>query len=262
MPKNTKRLYIYMEKNTELPSYKNFLLSIVIPAFNEEKRILSTLDHIVSYLKKYKLRFEIIVVDDGSQDKTVKIIQEYIKECPSLRIIENVINKGKGYSIRNGILQSNGDLILFSDADLSTPIEELPEFLRWLEKDYEIVIGSRALKESIILKQPLYRKIMGIIFNRLVQIISVRGIRDTQCGFKCFKKQVVYDLFSMQKLDRFSFDVEILYLAKKKGYKIKEIPVRWYYNPDSKVKWFKDSIQMFKDIFIIRVNDLLGRYKK
>lgn len=243
-------------------NHPKFLLSIVIPTFNEEKRILSTLDHITSYLKKYKFRFEIIIVDDGSQDNTVKVTQEYIKKCSSIRIIENGINRGKGYSVRNGILQSNGDLILFSDADLSTPIEELPKFLRWLEKGYDIAIGSRALKESVVLNQPLRRRIMGIIFNRMVQIISVRGIIDTQCGFKCFKRQAAYDIFSIQKLNRFSFDVETLYLAKKKGYKIKEISVRWYYNSNSKVRCFKDSIQMFKDLFIIRINDLFGRYKK
>jgi dolichyl-phosphate beta-glucosyltransferase len=232
-------------------------LSVIIPAYNEEHRIKETLNKIINHLNKKKYNYEIIIVDDGSKDKTISIIQNIKNK--KIRILKNEINKGKGYSIKRGVLNATRDLILFSDADLSTPIEELDHFIKYL--DYDIIIGSRALKESnIIIHQPFYREYSGKIFNLFVKLFTVRGIKDTQCGFKLFKKDIAYNIFKKQTIDRFGFDVEILYIANKYNYKIKELPVHWLNDTKSKVSLFKDSIRMFLDLIKIRINDIKGLY--
>jgi dolichyl-phosphate beta-glucosyltransferase len=233
-------------------------ISVVIPAYNEEKRIGKTLRRVISYLNKRKDDYEIIVVDDCSKDRTVEVVK-FLKN-KRLRVLKNRCNLGKGGSVKHGMLSAKKKYVLFSDADLSTPIEEIEKFEKLKDK-YDILIGSRALKESDIkIKQPFYRILMGKTFNLIVNILVVWGVKDTQCGFKWFRKDVVKKIFPKQTFNGFSFDVELLFIAKKYGYSIKEIPVTWLNSPDSKVSAVKDSIKMFLDLVKIRINDLRGKY--
>ncbi|MBI4679862.1 MAG: glycosyltransferase family 2 protein [Nitrospirae bacterium] len=235
-------------------------LSIIIPAYNEEKRIPNTLLKLLNYLSTKSYQWEIILVDDGSTDRTSEIAREVIKNN-SLRVIKNHLNQGKGYSVKRGILSSTGNVLLFSDADLSTPIEELDKMLLWIDKGYDIVIGSRALPESIIqVRQPSYRQLMGKIFNLLVKSLVLKGVNDTQCGFKCFTKESALQVFTLQRLTGFAFDVEILYIAQKCGLKIKEQPVRWINSPESKVRLLKGPLSMILELLKIRLYDWKGYY--
>ncbi|MEM3373893.1 MAG: glycosyltransferase family 2 protein [Candidatus Woesearchaeota archaeon] len=230
-------------------------LSIIIPAYNEEKRIDITLSKIKEYLKNKKIKHEIIVVDDGSKDKTAEIASKH-----NAIVIKNKQNSGKGFSVKKGFLNSKYDYVLFTDADLSTPIEELDKFLPHL-KNYDIIIGSRRLKDSnVVQKQKIFRVIAGNIFPLLVSIIMPLGIKDTQCGFKLFNRKKCLKIFKKLTIKRFSFDVELLYLAKKYNLKIKEVGINWYNNSLSKVKFFKDAFNMFIDIIKIRVNDIKKYY--
>lgn len=227
-------------------------LSIVIPAYNEEQRIGKTLDRICDYMKGSG-PYELIVVDDGSSDNTAGVVREAMEKHPAISLLQNGVNRGKGYSVRRGVLHSKGRFILMSDADLSTPIEEIEKLYKELEDGYDISIGSRALSESLILKrQPWYRQLMGKTFNKFVQVFAVWGINDTQCGFKLFNGDAARSVFSRQKVDRFAFDAEALYLAKRMGFSIKEVPVVWVNSPDSKVSVLNDSPQMLKDLLMVR----------
>lgn len=229
-------------------------LSIIIPAYNEEKRIEKTIQNIVSYLaEKFADNYEIIIVDDRSKDKTVEIVKKLSRENEKIKIMVNEENYGKGYSVKKGMLNAQGKYLLFSDADLSTPIEELDKLLFWIEKGYDIAIGSRSLKDSqVIVHQPFYREMMGKIFNKLVKIWCLSDFVDTQCGFKLFNKEVAKKIFTQTKINRFAFDVEILYLAKRNGLRVKEIPVRWINSPASRVNPIFDSLKMLIDLLRIR----------
>ena len=243
-----------MEAGLKAKMNEDIFLSIIIPAYNEERRIKSTLKRISNYLTSNGYRYEIIVVDDGSTDGTFSLVKRMKGEIKGLRIIKNMKNKGKGFSVKRGFLSARGRYMLFSDADLSTPIEEIEKLISWFNKGYDIVIGSRALKESHIqIHQPWYRELAGRIFNLFVQAMAVPGIKDTQCGFKCFSQKAALEICKRQRIERFSFDVEMLYIAKKLGYKIKEVPVRWFNNPQSKVSLLKDSFKMFFDLIRIRL---------
>ena len=233
-------------------------MSVIIPTYNEEERIGGTLEKIAAYLSRQNYSHQIIVVDDASSDKTVKIIEDFREKIVLLR---NKRRKGKGYSVRQGVLSATGDFVLFSDADLSTPIEELEKLLFWLEKGYHLALGSRRLPDSeISIPQPFLRRLMGKIFNLLVRIFVVRGFCDTQCGFKCFEKKTANFLFGKQRLSGFCFDVEILYLAEKFKKRAKEVPVRWLNSPVSKIGPLKHSFLMFLDLFRVKLNDLRGVY--
>ncbi|MFZ5802774.1 MAG: dolichyl-phosphate beta-glucosyltransferase [Candidatus Omnitrophota bacterium] len=227
-------------------------LSVVVPAFNEEKRVPLTLPGVVDYLRRQSFSSEIILVDDGSMDATVREAERVLDDFEH-KILRNEQNRGKGYSVRRGILASRGRYVLFSDADFSTPIEEVEGFLTELEKNYGIVIGSRALANSQIEEhQPFWREIMGRVFNRFAQIFAFRDILDSQCGFKAFRGDLARRLFAQQKLDGFSFDAEILYLAQKEGILILEKPVVWRNSPQSRVKLLSDPVKMFFDLVKIR----------
>ncbi|MEK6938124.1 MAG: dolichyl-phosphate beta-glucosyltransferase [Nanoarchaeota archaeon] len=229
-------------------------ISIIIPAYNEEMRIGRTLIEIRDYVKSNPLikKWEIIAVDDGSKDKTREIVQEQIEQDKDnlIRLNCKRENRGKGFSVKEGALLAKYNTVLFSDADLSTPIEELSNFLTEIPH-YDIVIGSRALKESNIKQhQPFYREFIGKTFNLLVRKITGLDIHDTQCGFKLFKD--CRNLFEQQKIERFSFDVELLYLANRNEKKILEKPVTWINDERSKVSAIKDSYRMFRDLIKIR----------
>lgn len=236
-------------------------LSIVIPAFNEQDRLRRTLPVLRKYLQEQSYDWELIVVDDGSCDQTHAVAKEFFPGN-NLRVLRNPGNRGKGYSVKQGVLAAQGEVVLLTDADFSTPIHYFDTLRSRLEEGYDIVIGSRSLEDSVVpVRQPWYRQGMGRIFNRLVQAVVMQGFIDTQCGFKCFKRETAGPLFNKMTIDRFSFDVEFLFLAKKRGLKILEVPVEWKNVLQSRVRIIRDSIRMFLDIFRIRLNDWRGRYE-
>lgn len=244
-------------------NFSKMNLSIIIPAYNEEKRIIPTIEKIKEYLLQQKSieNWEIIIIDDGSKDNTRNIANEAISKDSQIKINPPRQNRGKGFSVKEGMLQAKYDLKLFSDADLSTPIEMLDRFIPYLE-DYDIIIGSRSAEGAEIkIKQPWYRSIPGKVFPLLVRTLILRGVKDTQCGFKLFQYDAAQFLFQKQRLDRFSFDAELLYLAKKYNYKIKEVPVVWVNVLDSKLNPIKDSYRMFMELLKIKINDFKGAYK-
>ena len=237
-------------------------LSIVIPSFNEELRLPATLESIAAFLPSLGAETEIIVVDDGSKDRTAEVAQSFRDRFKSLRVVPNGTNRGKGYSVRHGMLEARGRNVLFTDADLSAPIEEAPKLLEGL-KTYDVAIGSRALDRNLItVHESRFREFAGIVFNAIVRVILRLPFVDTQCGFKAFRRDKCSILFEQQRIERFGFDPELLYLARHHGLKTVEIPVRWAHSPATKINMLRDSIQMFLDVFTIRWNALRGRYAK
>ena len=238
-------------------------LSVIIPAYNEEKRLPKTLQSVHEYLRQQGYEYEIIVVSDGSRDRTVQAVKDLTSQIANLRLIDRKENRGKGYTVKEGMLNAKGDYRLFMDADNSTTIDQIEKMWPWFERGYDIVIGSRDIKGAILdPPQPFYRRFVGKIFRFARDIIcDLWGIYDTQCGFKCFKKEVVEAIFPKLKIERFAFDVEILLLARMYGFKIKEIPVYWRNDPESKVK-LKSAIKMGLDLFKIRWYQLRGYYGK
>ena len=235
-------------------------VSIVIPAFNEEKRLPVTLEKIQEYLEKKDFSHEIIIVDDGSTDNTKKSVECF--EKLNIKVIPNEKNTGKGYSINRGILAAKNDIILFTDADLSTPIKFLDNFLAMHKKGYDVVIASRAINRKLVKKhQPFIREAMGRIFNIFVLLITGLKIKDTQCGFKSFTKKAAKDVFPRQTIFDFGFDVEILYIASARGFKIYESAAEWYDSPGTKVSPFRDSVRMFIDLFKIKYRSIKDFYK-
>jgi dolichyl-phosphate beta-glucosyltransferase len=238
------------------------MISIVIAAFNEEKRIGQSLGKIHDYLRERQCDYEIIVVDDGSSDRTAALVRELSGSFPGLRSISYKKNRGKGYALRAGVLASRGSLVLVSDADLSTPIEELDTLIGRLPQ-FDLAIGSRALAQSEILaKQPWWRQGMGKIFNLIVKLVVIDQFSDTQCGFKLFAGETARDLFGKAQIDRFAYDVEILALAREEGYRTAEVPVRWINDPASTVDPVRDSLRMLFDLVRIRLNVAILRAGK
>lgn len=226
------------------------MISIIIPAYNEESRIEITLEKIQDYMNLHYPDFEIIVVDDGSKDNTIGVVKSFSSD---IKIIKQERNQGKGAAVRRGMLEASGDIRLFTDADLSTPIYEVEKVLKWHKDEFDVCIGSRALQSELIKEhQPFYRELMGKTFNKMVQLLVVKGIQDTQCGFKSFTAEAADKIFSICKINGFAFDVEAVFLANKFKFKIKEIPVEWYNDDRSKVNPITDSSRMFLEILKIR----------
>ena len=231
-------------------------ISIIIPTYNEEDRIPKSLEKISEYTKNDPDKYEVIVVDDASTDNTSETAKKFESKIQNLKVLrlEKSRFAGKGYAVNKGVLASSGDLILFTDADGSTPIEELDKLQEKISEGYDIAIGSRALQRSSVQKrQSILREYMGRTFNILVQTLTVKGIVDTQCGFKLFTRESSLEIFENQKIFDFGFDVELLYAATKKGLKISEVPVLWYNDPRSTVNPIKDSLKMLIDLFKIRL---------
>lgn len=225
-------------------------LSIIIPAYNEETRIEKSLIKAIEFLDSSQYSYEIIVVDDGSRDAT---IAKAIQFEPKVRVISQPRNMGKGAAVRTGMLASVGDVCFFTDADFSTPIHEINKLMKFIDAGADICIGSRAIDRSLVKEhQPFYRESMGKVFNYLVQFIALKGIKDTQCGFKAFSRKAVDTIFPMAKIDGFSFDVELLLLARKSGLRIEQTPVEWFNDLRSTVNPINDSIKMIIELFKIR----------
>ena len=240
---------------------------MVIPAYNEEGRLPKTLDSIFAYLQKKPYRAEIIVVDDGSSDRTTEIVSAYRQKYsdpknPDLRLVSNEGNRGKGFSVRHGMLEALGEIALFTDADLSTPIEEADKLLAPLQdRAYDASIGSRAIDRSLIaVHQSAIREQAGIFFNRMVRWIMGIQFSDTQCGFKAFRRDRTRIIFEQQRVERFGFDPEILFLAKRNGLRVLEVPVRWSHDAATKVNVAGDGIRMFLELLLIRWDAVRGCY--
>jgi dolichyl-phosphate beta-glucosyltransferase len=237
-------------------------LTIIVPSYNEELRLPPSLELIASYIRKSGRETEVLVVDDGSKDKTAAVAEAFGAQIPLLRVVPNGQNRGKGYSVRHGMREARGESVLFTDADLSAPIEEADKLLAALA-EYDVAIGSRALDRSLIaVHESGFREFAGIVFNKIVRIVLWLPFVDTQCGFKAFRRERCKIIFEQQRIERFGFDPELLYLARHHGLKSVEIPVRWAHSPATKVNMLRDSLQMFLDVFTIRWNALLGRYRK
>jgi dolichyl-phosphate beta-glucosyltransferase len=237
-------------------------LSIIIPSFNEELRLPGSLELIAAYINASGRSTEVLVVDDGSTDRTVEVAGAFSDRIPSLRILKNGENYGKGYSVNYGMTEARGEHVLFTDADLSAPIEEADKLLSALD-EYDVAIGSRAMNRKLIdVHESRFREFAGIIFNRIVRLVLWLPFVDTQCGFKAFRRERCRIIFEQQRIARFGFDPELLYLARHHGLRSIEIPVRWSHSPATKINMLRDSVQMFLDVFTIRRNAILGRYPK
>lgn len=245
-------------------------ISIIVPAYNEEKLIEASLKKVLKFFRGKKFEYEVVVVDDGSKDKTASIVAALRRSNLEIKLIKNP-HKGKGFAVYTGVKNASGNYLCFCDADLSTPIEEFERLWEKVAEGFEVVIASREGKGAKRVGEPLYRHIMGRIFNYLVQLLAVRGINDTQCGFKLFEATVAKKIFSKLKLYGenaqelkeaavTAYDVEVLFLARKMGFKIAEIPVLWEFRNETRVNPLRDSLRNFLDIVKVRVNDLGGRY--
>ena len=245
------------------------LLSIVVPAYNEERRLPGTLEQIRSHLAAQSFGWEAIIVDDGSADESATTVERMTAHDDRFRLIRNP-HAGKGYAVRTGVLEAKGDLVFMADADLSMPISEINKFVPLAQDGIEVVIGSREADGAERLDEPFYRHLMGRVFNLLVQAMLVPGIRDTQCGFKCFRRSAARAIFQNLRLYNTpkevvgpmvtGFDVEVLYLARKWGFQIKEIPIVWHHSPTDNVNPVRDTLRMLGDIAKVRLNDLGGQY--
>lgn len=234
-------------------------LSIVIPAHNEENRLPRTLEEIFSFLERQSYTSEVIVVENGSSDKTLSIANDFANKHSNLVVIHEERN-GKGNAVRRGMIAARGEYRFICDADLSMPIDDLPKFLPPSIENFDIAIGSREASGSIRYNEPPYRHIGGRAINLAIRLLILPGLNDTQCGFKCFRAAATEDLFQKQTLTGWSFDIELLHLARRKKLRIREIPIRWYYDPDSKVSAVRDALRMIGDIFRIHLNQLRGVY--
>ncbi len=234
-------------------------LSVVIPAYNEETRISATLQQVISYLEGRSYSWEVLVADDGSSDGTADLVTAVAATQPNLRLM-SLSHKGKGWAVKNAMLAATGQYRVLCDADLSVPIEQVERLLPPQTQGVDIALGSRAVEGAQRIGEPPRRHLMGRIYNALVRTIAVSGIQDTQCGFKCYRGEVVPNLFQRQTMDGFAFDVEVLFLARKDGLTLREIPVDWYYRENSKVRALRDSISMTIDLLRIRWRHLRGRY--
>ncbi len=235
-------------------------LSLIIPAYNEERRLPNTLTTVQRYLASQPYQTEVLVVDNGSQDHTSQVAQDFARGDPNLRLLREQ-RRGKGLAVRRGMQEATGEYRFICDADLSMPIEQLSRFLPPVLTDFDIAIASREVAGAVRYGEPAYRHWIGRVFNTLVRLLALPRFHDTQCGFKCFTAAAAEALFPLQRLDGWSFDVELLFLATKRGYRVLEVPIAWYYNPGSRVSLFSDSWNMFTDLLRIRRNWRQGLYQ-
>jgi len=237
--------------------------SIVIPAFNEAARILGALEAVVACIRQHGWNAEVVVVDDGSRGQTAALVSAFARNNPEIRMLQNPGNRGKGYSVRNGLLHSFGEVVMFTDADLSAPIEEAVGLFAAIASGADIAIGSRWLERTRqTIRQPLYRQFFGRCFNAVTRAVMGLPYADTQCGFKAFTRAAAQTVFQLQTIERWGFDPEILFIARKRGYRVDEVPVSWAHDERTRISYLRDGTRMLQDIAIVRWNALLGRYNK
>jgi len=236
-------------------------LSIVIPAYNECARIEGALERVMRCIEDRGWDAEVIVIDDGSNDSTVDVVQHWMALYERLHLVKNDGNRGKGYSVRNGLLQAAGDIVMFTDADLSAPIEEAERLFAALDAGADVAIGSRWLdKQKQTVHQPLYRRFFGRCFNKVTRLVIGLPFQDTQCGFKAFKREAAQTIFRLQTIERWGFDPEILFIARKLKYRIVEVPVTWGHDERSRMSYLRDGMKMLEEMAQIRTNSIRGRY--
>lgn len=238
-------------------------MSVVIPVYNEDKSIKKAIQETIKFLNARSFSYEIIIVDDGSKDDTIKIAKQTAEELNSqVVILKNNVNCGKGHSLKKGIMSAKGEIILFFDADLSTPLEAFDEMPPYFNQGYDIVMASRHLSDSkIVVRQSKIREFAGNIFTKIIFNFFLKGITDANCGFKAYRREVGQKLYSLLTINRWGFDVEIIYIAQKHGYKIKEVPVQWSHDTHSKVKIISAILNTLKELGQIKINDWKGKYK-
>jgi len=235
--------------------------SIVIPAYNESSRLRPTLDSLLRFTQAQKWDVEILVVNDGSADDTAQVVREYGKAHPQILLVENPGNRGKGFSVRNGMLHARGEICLFTDADLSSPIEEAQKLLAAIDHGADVAIGSRWLKSELQTeRQPLYRQAFGRIYNIVLRVVLGMRFVDTQCGFKAFRRGAVQRIFPLQKIERWGFDPEILFLARRAGLRVDEVAVVWAHSEGTRLNPFRDGMRMFGEVLRIRWYSMTGAY--
>lgn len=237
----------------------SIFLSIVIPAYNEESRLPDTLEQVFRFLEKQSFASEVIVVENGSTDRTFAVAQAFAKRHENFRVFQT--ERGKGAAVQRGMLEARGEYRFMCDADLSMPVEEISKFFPPALNEFDIAIASREVKGSVRYNEPRYRHFGGRGINYIIQILALPGLNDTQCGFKCFRADVAKDIFNMQTLSGWSFDIELLFIARRRGYRVRELPIDWYYHPETKVNAVRDALHMIGDIFRIRLNALRGKYE-
>jgi glycosyltransferase involved in cell wall biosynthesis len=238
------------------------IYSLIIPAYNESNRIRPSLDQILKYIEEQHWQAEVLVVNDGSQDNTAQIVKEYGRTHPQVQLLENGRNRGKGFSVRNGMLHARGDICLLSDADLSSPITEAQKLFDAIAQGADIAIGSRWLQAELQTeRQPLYRQLFGRIFNLLLRIVLGLNFKDTQCGFKAFRRDAAQQIFALQKIERWGFDPEILFLARQFGFRVVEVPVVWAHSAGTRLHPFRDGLLMGLEILRVRWNAWTGNYR-
>ncbi len=243
-----------------IPSPSPFL-TIIIPAYNEERRLPTTLPLVVDFAEKQAYPVEVIVVDNASTDRTAEIVRAVMAEHPIVSLLYQPI-RGKGAAVRKGMLEGRGEYLFICDADLSMPIDQVSRFMPPVLWDYDVAIASREAPGARRFNEPWHRHLMGRVFNWIVRLLALPGIQDSQCGFKCFRREVARDIFSVQVLDGWAFDVEVLYIARRRGYRIVEVPIDWYYGPGSRVNPLRDSWNMFWEVVHIRRNGRAGLYDR
>ena len=249
-------------RNTpHVPVTQNIFLSLIIPAHNEERRLPPTLAAVNAYLEKRSYASEVLVIENGSQDLTAVVTEAFAADHPRVRLFRES-GRGKGLAVRRGMLEAKGKYRFICDADLSMPIEEVAKFLPPQLDSYDVAIGSREAPGARRYNEPIYRHVQGRVFSQLVKLFALPGFEDTQCGFKMFRGPIAEDVFRAQVFNGMSFDVEALYIARNRGYKIVEVPIDWYYRSESRVQPILDPLRMLRDILVIRSNWQKGRYVK